>query len=415
MRNLELLEQLQTVWVSNVGCCLAGGEGVKQSLIFQLDRYYDLLELAVSNNDPTLMDKLLEEWIESRTLSDYQKDHGLQPVLNQLFLETINASKMKLTVRENLDLLDDLLPVYAHIFEYTNLKEDQLLAATVTRDLEKVNSTLEKLDRSKSDFIAIAAHELKTPLTLIEGYTSMVRENLPAQDPQNEIWLFLKGIEAGASRLREIIDDMIDVSMIDNDLLSLNFQPVWIGQILQMVQKDFINLAKERRQVLKLVPFPGSELMTFGDAGRLFQAFHNVISNAIKFTPDGGSVIIGGQILPGFIEVTIKDTGIGIAPENQSRIFEKFGWVGSASLHSTGKTKFKGGGPGLGLPIAKGIIQAHEGTIWVESDGHDEVKCPGTTFHILLPLRLEPPDDHTAKLFGPLFAGEKLKDGEKKS
>lgn len=415
MQNLELLEQIQSMWVSNVACCLAGGEGVRQSLIFQLDRYFDLLELAVGNNDPAMMDKLLDEWIETRTLSDYLKDGGLQPVLNQLFLETVNASKMKLAGSEVLNLIDDLLPVYAHIFEYANLKEDQLLAATVTRDLEKVNSTLEKLDRSKSDFIAIAAHELKTPLTLIEGYTSMVRENLPAQDPQNEIWLFLKGIEAGASRLREIIDDMIDVSMIDNDLLSLNFQPVWIGQILQMVQKDFINLAKERRQVLKLAPFPGSEMTTFGDAGRLFQAFHNVISNAIKFTPDGGSVIIGGQILPGFIEVTVKDTGIGIASENQSRIFEKFGWVGSASLHSTGKTKFKGGGPGLGLPIAKGIIQAHEGTIWVESDGHDEVKCPGTTFHILLPLRLEPPDDHTAKLFGPLFAGEKLRDGEKKA
>jgi signal transduction histidine kinase len=412
MRTLELLEQIQPVWVTNVSCCLAGGEGVKQSLIFQLDRYFDLLKLAVEESDPALIDTLLDEWLETRTLSDYQKDQGLQPVLNQLFLETINTGKVKLSESELLNFLDDLLPLYTHIFEYTNRKEDQLLAATVARDLEKVNVTLEKLDRSKSDFIAIAAHELKTPLTLIEGYTSMVRENLPAQDPQNEIWLFLRGIEAGASRLREIIDDMIDVSMIDNDLLSLNFQPVWIGQILQMVQKDFLNLVKERRQVLKLVPFHGSEVMTFGDAGRLFQAFHNVISNAIKFTPDGGSVIIGGQKLPGFIEVTIKDTGIGIASENHSRIFEKFGWVGSASLHSTGKTKFKGGGPGLGLPIAKGIIQAHEGTIWVESDGHDEVNCPGTTVHIVLPLRSEPPDDRTARLFARLYSGEKIKNGE---
>jgi signal transduction histidine kinase len=139
--------------------------------------------------------------------------------------------------------------------------------------------------------------------------------------------------------------------------------------------------------------------MFFGDSERLYQALRNIISNAVKFTPDGGRISVEGRELPGFLEVRVSDTGIGIAPENQSQIFEKFGRLGNPSLHSSGKTKFKGGGPGLGLPIARGIVEAHGGTIWVESAGYDEIQFPGATFHILLPLRQEPPDKKIARLF----------------
>jgi signal transduction histidine kinase len=88
--------------------------------------------------------------------------------------------------------------------------------------------------------------------------------------------------------------------------------------------------------------------------------------------------------------------------DDHTRIFEKFGRLGSVALHSSGKTKYKGGGPGLGLPITKGIIEAHGGSVWVESPGFDERNCPGSIFHIMLPLRKTPPDDKAAKLFRPL-------------
>jgi signal transduction histidine kinase len=175
---------------------------------------------------------------------------------------------------------------------------------------------------------------------------------------------------------------------------------MWLGQLFTLLEGEFGPIAASRHQTLEVRRFDGSETMIFGDPERLYQAFRNVVSNAIKYTPDGGRITIDGRLLPGFIETTVTDTGIGISPEDQEAIFEKFGQLGDLNVHSSSKTKFKGGGPGLGLPIARGIIEAHGGTIWVESEGHDEVRCPGSTFHILLPVRTELPDSRLEKLFG---------------
>jgi signal transduction histidine kinase len=234
---------------------------------------------------------------------------------------------------------------------------------------------------------------LKTPLTLLEGYAAMLRDRFPPQDQTSHPVILLKGIDNGTRRLREIVDDMIDVSLIDNNLLDLNFQPVWINRLLEILRSEVSGSLAERGQTLTIQPFPGFNEMTYGDSERLYQAFRNIVINAIKYTPDGGSIDIGGRRLPGFLEITFIDTGIGIDPDDQQRIFNKFGQLGSVQYHSSGKTKFKGGGPGLGLPISKGIIEAHGGTIWVESDGYDEERNPGSTFHVLLPMLEAPPED----------------------
>jgi signal transduction histidine kinase len=153
---------------------------------------------------------------------------------------------------------------------------------------------------------------------------------------------------------------------------------------------------------MDLKEFDGNKQWIYMDGPRIMQALRNVINNAIKYTPDGGTITIDGRTLPGFIEVTIGDTGIGISAEDQTAIFEKFGQLGRVDLHSSGKTKFKGGGPGLGLPIARGILEAHGGSIWVESEGYDEIRNPGSTFHILIPARTESPDPKMTKLFDTL-------------
>ena len=130
------------------------------------------------------------------------------------------------------------------------------------------------------------------------------------------------------------------------------------------------------------------------DSQLVRKAIDHVIVNGIKFTPDGGTVTVSGEALHddrmgNCIEIRIQDTGIGIDPANHKVIFEKLHQVGKVELHSSGRTKFKGGGPGLGLAIAAGIIKAHDGKLWVESSGCDEEKLPGSTFIIRLPLPKE--------------------------
>jgi signal transduction histidine kinase len=404
MRNIDSLVKIRSNWLTTISHRLARGEGVRESFLGQLDRFFDLVQQAVETGDPAWLDPILNEWSEALTQTELEdRENALQPILEQLLSLTYEISRQELSNEDALELTGVLLPVYTHAFDYIARQETDYRIDHITRELAKAQVTLERLDRSKSDFISIAAHELKTPLTLIEGYMAMLREQIDGKITGDATGILLNGIDNGARRLREIVDDMIDVSLIDNNLLSIQFQPVWVNRILRVIVNEFEETVKSRKQNLTLRSFPGSSEMTFGDDERLYQAFRNVINNAIKFTPDGGKIKIDGRKLPGFVEVIIADTGIGIDPEDHLRIFEKFGRVGNVSLHSSGKTKFKGAGPGLGLPITKGIIEAHGGAIWVESEGYNEVKCPGTTFHILLPLYKDPPDDKVARLFGPLL------------
>jgi signal transduction histidine kinase len=398
MHNVDSLNTIRPMWVDRVCSRLARGEGIRLSFQEQLDEFYDKLIQSIDSGNPSWLEPVVDEWARNQTASDLEKSETtLPPLLEQLLLITYEVSREKLPPQSALELLGALLPVYTHLLEYASAAETEQHILHISQEMERSRETSANLDKSKSDFIAIAAHELKTPLTLIEGYAAMLLEQLYSNPAQAEI--MLKGIDNGTRRLREIVDDMIDVSLIDNNLMSLNFQPVWLNRLFDVIRHEIQETLLLRRLRYIVYDFPGHDGMIFADGERLFQALRNVVLNAIKFTPDGGEIIVNGRQLPGFIEVTVSDTGIGIDPEFHSAIFEKFGRLGNVSLHSSSKTKYKGGGPGLGLPIAKGIIQAHGGTIWVESEGFDEIKCPGATFHILIPERKEAPDDKIARLF----------------
>jgi len=403
MKVTEALDRIHRSWLIRISRNLARGEELRENFERLLEQFFNRMQQSVETGDPGWMNPLLDEWVGARTQTELEnKEISLPVIINQIHLQTFEIGRETLLDADALELAGALLPVFMHAYEYSSQLEMQRNLEHMAEQLETATSTLQRLDKSKSDFIAIAAHELKTPLTLIEGYAAMLRDQLPGWTEFDNHRILLKGVDNGTRRLREIIDDMIDVSLIDNNLLSLRFQPVWINRLLETLKNEFANILQERRQVMQVLAFPGSDEMTFGDGERLYQAFRNLFSNAIKYTPDGGTIIIDGRKLPGFLEVTITDTGIGIDPEDHSRIFEKFGRLGNVSLHSSGKTKFKGGGPGLGLPITKGIIEAHGGSVWVESPGYDEKCYNGSTFHVLLPLRKTPPDDHSARLFGTM-------------
>ncbi|MGB7873558.1 MAG: HAMP domain-containing sensor histidine kinase, partial [Anaerolineales bacterium] len=353
----------------------------------------------VATGDPAWLDSILYEWVGSPTETDLEQGkNNVSLLLGRMIAVTNDVARESLSESEALDLLTELIPLYTHLLDKATRLEMETRITYTSKELVNVQQQLERLDRTKSNFISVAAHELKTPLTLIEGYTTMMRDMIDASG-QNQFDSLLVGMNKGVRRLHEIIDDMIDVSLIDNNLLSLNFQKITLMHILNLLKGELEEAVSERNQKMDIKKFSGSEAWIYADSERLYQALTNLLTNAIKYTPDSGTIKVDGRTLPGFIEITVSDTGIGVAPENHTAIFEKFAQLGRPDLHSSGKTKFKGGGPGLGLPITRGIIEAHGGTIWVESEGYDEKKFPGSTFHVLIPIRTEADDPKIAKLF----------------
>jgi signal transduction histidine kinase len=269
---------------------------------------------------------------------------------------------------------------------------NQMLERMVEQRVDELNKAitrLEKLDRNKSDFIHVAAHELRTPLTVIKGYMGMIKA-APAIKENQSLSMAMDGVLQGTDRLHFIVNNMLDVARLESQVLSPHMENVALGPILRLIQKDYVEDLKARQLTLEIDPEINSIPYIRADSELLQKALDNVVVNAIKFTPDGGSIHIGAAVVKGersdVCEIRIKDTGIGIDDKDREMIFEKLYQVGKVELHSSGRTKFKGGGPGLGLAIAAGIVKAHQGKIWCESKGHDETNLPGSTFFVHIPL-----------------------------
>jgi signal transduction histidine kinase len=257
--------------------------------------------------------------------------------------------------------------------------------------LDKANHDLASLETTKSNFISIASHELRTPLTVARGYTEMLLEDpsLPEQ-----VRGLVKGIHKSTLRQVEIMDSMFDIAQLDASALELHRQDVFLTELARSVAEEFASVLAEREQELS-VDLPQLPAIK-ADPNTMRKLFYHLMANAIKFTPNKGKITITGkQLSPnnrdlpeGGVEIIVTDSGVGVDKGLQEIIFTKFYQPGEKlNRHSTGKTKFKGSGAGLGLALSRGIVNAHGGRIWVESEGYDEEKCPGSAFHVVLPLR----------------------------
>jgi signal transduction histidine kinase len=271
--------------------------------------------------------------------------------------------------------------------------------------LEEKVAALTRSDEMKSRFIAIAAHELRTPVTVIRGYLDILLDATgPISEVSPDTKVQLEGIYHGVSRLYEIVEDMLDVTRIEAKTLDLRIAPVRLDQAAAKAVALHRENAQRRNLTLTLEPM-GHLPTIWGDGGRIQQTLGHLIGNAVKFTPDGGSITVSGRVVSQeqldtrapnpplddhFVEVIVADTGIGIDPSEQGRIFEQFYEVQDPSLHSTSKTEFMGGGAGLGLAITRGVAEAHGGWVWVESDGYDPDRFPGSRFHVVLPVGAPP-------------------------
>jgi signal transduction histidine kinase len=257
------------------------------------------------------------------------------------------------------------------------------------QDLQRTNKILRLLDRNKLEFIQVAAHELRTPLTVLKGNASVMR-SMPQIKENAALTEIMEGIMRGADRMHEIVNMMLDVTRMESDTLRIVPAPVPIRSAVNDTVHDLEKGIQERK--LKVTVEHASDTPNINADPTLVQkALFHIIVNAIKYTPDGGAITIRTRPVtlesnfPG-VEISVHDSGIGLDVEHQELIFEKFYQVGSVALHSSSRTAFKGGGPGLGLAIARGVARAHGGKLWVESAGHDEVNYPGSTFFLQLPV-----------------------------
>ncbi len=360
-----------------------------------LCRLYDGLTAALESGRYAALDEHISAVTRAGYLSGYPLNELLS-ILATLKTEIWQAVAMAFPPAEALNYLRSLAAVFQTGLTYQARVFADLVQGDLSNELDRTRSRLEKLDQTKSRFISIAAHELKTPLTLIQGYSDILERELGSTTNES-VHMALTGLSAGARRLLTTVNDMIAVSQIDSQSLQLSFQLISLPHILQIVLQDLRASLEARALTFKMTPIPPELGSFYADPQRVYQVFEYVVGNAIKYTPDGGSITIGLEVLDApadveyFVEISIRDTGIGIAAEDIPHLFDKFYSKTDISRHSSGRTKFKGGGSGLGLSVVKGLVEAHGGKIVVESPGYDEEKCPGTTVRIFLPVRYTPP------------------------
>ncbi len=251
------------------------------------------------------------------------------------------------------------------------------MIATTSVDLEKENRALrEELDRIRSevgradrrqrDFIALAAHELRSPLAVLFGYAKILESETEGTARERA-----EVVTTHAWRLKSIVDEIVILQQIDAGELVLRFESVEVAPLVRFAIESRQREIAEKE--LALEAFPGSNVSVRADRERLGLILDTLISNAVKYTPQGGRISIDTQADPRNVTISVRDSGVGIAPEDQAHLFERFFQAGDVfTRHNKGL--------GLGLSIAKALVERLDGRIWVDS-----ALGQGSAFHFMLP------------------------------
>lgn len=240
--------------------------------------------------------------------------------------------------------------------------------ARLLDELQRAYDVLAELDQLKSDFVNVASHELRTPLSVILGYASFLRDEFSGEAGE-QLGIVLQS----AMRLRSIIDDMVNLRHVDTGEASLERDIFSMHKLISDVVGEFSQLAQAKQQILRL-ELPDDPLKIDADRQKVYLVLANLVSNAIKFTSAGGRVLVSALRKDEEIWIEVMDTGIGIAPRDCDRIFDRFFQVEPTLTR-------RHEGMGLGLSIAKSMVELHGGRIWVES-----VLGKGSRFITVLPV-----------------------------
>lgn len=255
------------------------------------------------------------------------------------------------------------------ITELTRLEEE--LRDSYAK-LENAYAELKEEDKTKSDFISTASHELRTPLTVINSYLEMFEDGMLGKLNENQQDK-LAVIRSQTDHMIKLVEDMLDTSRLESRKFRIQKHSLDLVEIAKNAIDEISRLADLKEHTISL-KVNGKVDSIEGDGHRIKQVFSNLLTNAIKYTPNKGKIDVGIKNENGNLRVAISDTGIGIPEKEHEKIFEKFYTVGGKSLTRESERM------GLGLTIAKGIVEAHGGKIWVESEVNK-----GSSFYFTLP------------------------------
>jgi PAS domain S-box-containing protein len=270
----------------------------------------------------------------------------------------------------------EVIAVAAIAQDITDRKRVEQERAQFTRELEVQNERLLELDRLKDEFVALVSHELRTPLTSIRGYLELVLDG-EAGKVTDEQRQFLGVVERNANRLLDLVGDLLFLAQIEAGKLTLEVGAVDLAAVAAESVETSRPLAEEKDITLTLATSPLPLLA--GDRARLAQLLDNLVSNAIKFTPEGGRVDVRASSARGNAVLEVRDTGMGISADEQEQVFERF-------FRTSRATEQAIQGTGLGLAISKAIVHAHGGQITLASNEGE-----GATFRVVIPIRAAKP------------------------
>ena len=266
-----------------------------------------------------------------------------------------------------------------------------LQSASFTQELKATNRKLQKLERLKSEFISIVSHELRTPLTAIKNAMDIILSG-KAGDMTENIEKFVSMGKRNAIRLSGIINDLLDISKIEAGKMDFKFELIRVEPVIEYVKNNLSEVAGEKNLAIKYIP-SGEDVEVYADSNRLEQVLTNLVSNAIKFTPDAGEIEITSKVVNArelqydncfeedikklqgnYLQVCVEDHGIGIERKDLNHVFDKFAQIENSLSR-------KVGGSGLGLPIARQLMEAHNGAIWCDSEINK-----GSKFYFVIPI-----------------------------
>lgn len=369
--------------------------------IFLYDKEHNLLKrIALSEDEQAISGK---SYLTEISLS--QADNSVIQAINERKLKITPSLGNVILKQDGNETMENIKSVYTYPLSVRSeligamiigLKEDEQSVTEFRRDLlnrlaetigiaidnallysevQAANERLKELDKLKTEFVSLASHELRTPMTAIKSYLWMALQGQggPLNDQQK---YYIDRAYLSVDRLIKLVNDMLNISRIESGRLSINVKSVSLDQLIQQVIEEILPRAQELGVELKLEQ-PSPLPPVLADPDKIKEVLFNLIGNSLKFTPRGGHISLSLVQKDTLIEITVSDTGAGIAEENLPKLFQKFGIIAESYANEEAKAT---SGTGLGLYVSKSIIDLHEGKIWATSEG----KGKGAQFHFTL-------------------------------